>query len=118
MNEKKMPVHDDLSRIDVARIRQALIAAREELRNSAGDRSALLLKRVETALGKLERGGYGICEACVQPMLKARLLALPHVRYCISCSGGTTGRPVPQFPMRGDRFSATRRNQAGPSLFR
>jgi DnaK suppressor protein len=41
---------------------------------------------VEHALGKLDAGLYGECEACHQEIVPARLEAMPAARYCISCA--------------------------------
>lgn len=38
---------------------------------------------VEDALGRLEQGNYGICEACGKPIGEERLKALPASRFCI-----------------------------------
>ncbi|MFI5351052.1 MAG: TraR/DksA family transcriptional regulator, partial [Elusimicrobiota bacterium] len=57
------------------------------------DRDVLQLRRVEAALTKLARGGYGACESCSRPVVKARLLESPHVRYCGVCSGGRSSAP-------------------------
>jgi DnaK suppressor protein len=37
------------------------------------------------ALEKIDRGTYGICERCGEPIAPERLEALPFVAYCISC---------------------------------
>jgi len=42
-----------------------------------------MLGRVRTALEKIERGTYGICDACGQEIAKERLLALPHATLCV-----------------------------------
>jgi DnaK suppressor protein len=39
---------------------------------------------VERALERLEAGTYGICEACGQPIVEARLEAWPAARFCRS----------------------------------
>lgn len=44
------------------------------------------LADVETALGKLDKGGYGVCEGCGQEINSARLEAMPAARYCIECA--------------------------------
>ncbi len=44
------------------------------------------LADVERALGKLDDGTYGTCEACGQPIADARLEAMPTARRCISCA--------------------------------
>jgi DnaK suppressor protein len=43
------------------------------------------LKDVEHALGKMERGTYGVCERCGEPVGEERLDAIPWARLCISC---------------------------------
>ncbi|MCE5267904.1 MAG: TraR/DksA C4-type zinc finger protein [Planctomycetaceae bacterium] len=45
-----------------------------------------LLEDVEAALGRIERGEYGNCEVCRQPISEERLDALPFARYCIACA--------------------------------
>lgn len=44
-----------------------------------------LLEQVEDALGRIEEGTFGICEACRQPIHPDRLKALPYARLCINC---------------------------------
>lgn len=41
------------------------------------------LNDVEKALDKLANGGYGLCEACGEPIADARLEAMPATRFCI-----------------------------------
>jgi RNA polymerase-binding transcription factor DksA len=41
------------------------------------------LKDVELALRNLEKGTYGLCEVCGQPIPQARLEALPEARFCV-----------------------------------
>ncbi len=44
-----------------------------------------LLRAIEGALARIERGTYGVCERCRQPIASARLKAVPwahHCRYC------------------------------------
>ncbi|MDQ4070295.1 MAG: TraR/DksA C4-type zinc finger protein [Actinomycetota bacterium] len=44
------------------------------------------LNDVEAALAKLDKGNYGICEGCGQPITPARLEAKPAARLCIDCA--------------------------------
>jgi RNA polymerase-binding transcription factor DksA len=44
------------------------------------------LEEVMHALTKMEQDGYGICEGCGQPIVPARLEAMPAARYCIECA--------------------------------
>jgi RNA polymerase-binding transcription factor DksA len=41
------------------------------------------LDEVERALAKLDKGTYGQCETCGDPISEARLEAMPATRYCI-----------------------------------
>lgn len=45
-----------------------------------------LLRKVERALGLIERGEYGICESCGEPIPPARLDILPYATLCVSCA--------------------------------
>ena len=42
------------------------------------------LREVDRALERLERGTYGVCEACGDPIVLARLEALPATRFCVT----------------------------------
>jgi DnaK suppressor protein len=57
--------------------RGRLLSLAGELRSS--------LRDVERALGKFDRGTYGACERCGQPIPEERLDAIPWARLCISC---------------------------------
>ena len=41
---------------------------------------------LEDALGRLESGGYGVCEDCGQPIAPERLEVRPTARTCIGCA--------------------------------
>jgi DnaK suppressor protein len=88
---------NELTKTDIARLRRRLMDMRADLEARASDRDILQLKRVEAALGRMARGGYGTCESCSRPLLKHRVLETPHVRYCAVCSGG---RLTPSAPRR------------------
>ena len=44
-----------------------------------------LLDGVETALAKLEKGTYGLCERCGKPIPEERLEAIPQATLCVPC---------------------------------
>ena len=44
------------------------------------------LQEVNKALARLERGEYFDCEACGQPIVVARLAALPETTRCARCA--------------------------------
>ncbi|MCA1831456.1 MAG: TraR/DksA family transcriptional regulator [Actinomycetota bacterium] len=57
--------------------RNKVLAVIERLREGLHD--------VELALDKLDKGTYGLCERCGEPIGLERLEALPAARLCLSC---------------------------------
>jgi DnaK suppressor protein len=57
--------------------RARLIALVKELRSNLVD--------IERAVDKMDRGTYGLCERCHQPIGSERLEAIPWARLCIAC---------------------------------
>ncbi len=43
------------------------------------------LAEVEHALGKLEKGTYGLCDFCGKPIPSDRLEAVPQANLCLEC---------------------------------
>jgi DnaK suppressor protein len=43
------------------------------------------LGQIESALSRWNQGVYGLCEICNKPISLARLKAIPHAPFCISC---------------------------------
>lgn len=50
---------------------------------SANDRR--LLELIDEALGRAEKGGYGNCIHCGDPVQDKRLEAVPWARHCLKC---------------------------------
>ena len=40
---------------------------------------------LEEALWRIEKGTYGVCRDCGEPIAPARLRAIPWTRVCITC---------------------------------
>lgn len=70
-------INDDL---DYANAKNAGI-----LEQSISSNNKKEMEYLEDALSKLERGVYGICEMCDEPISIQRLKAKPCARYCITC---------------------------------
>jgi DnaK suppressor protein len=49
------------------------------------DRESRLIKKIKTALTKIEEGTFGICESCDEEIGVERLKARPVTSYCIRC---------------------------------
>ena len=46
---------------------------------------AKILQAIEEALGRMDKGTYGVCRDCGEPIAPARLKAIPWTRVCITC---------------------------------
>jgi len=46
---------------------------------------AKILQAIEEALFRIEKGTYGVCRDCGEPIAPARLNAIPWTRVCITC---------------------------------
>lgn len=44
------------------------------------------IESIKAALERLDKGIYGVCEICGQPIDPARLEILPHTRLCVRCA--------------------------------
>lgn len=43
-------------------------------------------EEIQAALERLEKGTFGTCEGCGQPIAEERLQAIPYARKCIACA--------------------------------
>ena len=46
---------------------------------------AKILTAIEEALVRIDKGTYGVCRDCGEPIAEARLNAIPWTRVCIKC---------------------------------
>ena len=46
---------------------------------------AKILQAIEEALLRIDKGIYGVCRDCSEPIAPARLNAIPWTRVCIAC---------------------------------
>ena len=44
-----------------------------------------LLRDLEAALRRIERGEFGTCQVCEEPISSRRLDAVPWARFCVTC---------------------------------
>jgi DnaK suppressor protein len=49
------------------------------------ERESRLIRKIRTALQKMDEGLYGICESCGDDIPLSRLRARPMTAYCIQC---------------------------------
>lgn len=58
------------------------------------------LAEVEHALRKFEKGTYGICDTCGQPIETERLEVLPQAKLCMNCKAQQSKNVKGKFPGR------------------
>jgi len=46
---------------------------------------AKILQAIEEAMVRIDKGTYGVCRDCGEPISPARLNAIPWTRVCITC---------------------------------
>lgn len=64
---------------------QSMIDLLEDLQLSVADIRRQQLTGLDEAMGKLERGTYGICERCGAAINDKRLEVMPFATRCIDC---------------------------------
>ncbi len=52
---------------------------------SLGETQRARLRDIDAALDRMDKGVYGICAACEEPIAPRRLEVRPFSRYCIDC---------------------------------
>ncbi len=61
----------------------------KEMLFELNDNEKQILDSIESALRRIEKGSFGLCESCRQKIADKRLTAIPWVRYCIDCQSSS-----------------------------
>ncbi len=64
---------------------QAAIEIEQSMRMRLCNREMLYIKKIDTALRRIDEGTFGECEACGDPIELRRLEARPTATLCVSC---------------------------------
>ncbi len=70
-------------------IDQATQSLDKEILFELSDNERKMLRDIDSALRKIEKGTYGLCEHCKSTISKKRIKALPSARYCMDCQNGS-----------------------------
>ena len=70
-------------------IDQATQSLDKEILFELSDNERKILRDIEAALRKMEKGTYGVCEHCKTVITKKRIKAMPSARYCMDCQNGS-----------------------------
>jgi DnaK suppressor protein len=63
---------------------QSVASERKESLFQHADRNRRLLNQVQSALSRIQRGTYGRCLDCGEPIEERRLEAVPWASYCVN----------------------------------
>jgi DnaK suppressor protein len=99
------PFADEVDAIQASESREIDFATRE-----------LVLERVNrlsAALHRMNEGEYGSCVECADPILPARLHAMPEVQTCIRCQGRLERHGQPRPMLNGNGVRPQRHRRAG-----
>ena len=58
----------------------------DEVLEHLGNAELVELRQVNDALGRIERGEFGICAACGEDISAERLQVVPHTQKCRKCA--------------------------------
>ncbi|OFI07564.1 general stress protein 16O [Clostridium acetireducens DSM 10703] len=51
-----------------------------------------LIKKIDSALNRIDQGEYGKCKICGKDILQERLEFIPYAEYCVQCQNNISGR--------------------------
>jgi DnaK suppressor protein len=74
---------------------QGLVDLLEDTGLNIADIRRQELTMMDEAMGKLERGSYGVCDDCGKEIVEERLKLVPFALYCVDCQ---TRREGPSYP--------------------
>ena len=63
----------------------ASVTLDREIDYTLEENAEAVLAAIDAALGRIEEGTFGTCRTCGQPIVEARLEALPYAIQCIGC---------------------------------
>lgn len=65
---------------------QAIERANDQVLEALDENMRQEILQIDHAINLMEKGRYGICEFCQNPIAEKRLLALPYTNLCINCA--------------------------------
>ncbi|MCB9061923.1 MAG: TraR/DksA family transcriptional regulator [Halobacteriovoraceae bacterium] len=77
--EKQGPINPDFAE-------QAVEVENNEVLDALSDLEREEIKKINTALVKIENGTYGSCMSCGEQISEARLTAMPFSSLCLECA--------------------------------
>ncbi len=87
LSERSKEINDELSETpDDDWSENAVESEHDEVLEAVGGLALDEIRKIKTALSRIEAGTYGICQTCREPIAAERLIALPYATKCIKCA--------------------------------
>ena len=76
----------ELDQTRVGRLSRMDALQAQAMAKASGARRETMLRRITAALNRLDRGEYGLCQSCDEPIHPKRLEADPTAPLCTACA--------------------------------
>ena len=87
LNEKIVELREDLrGKADPNFSEQAIEAEDDEVLEGLENKALAEIEQIRAALGRIDKGVYGKCASCEEPIDEKRLETLPYAPLCIKCA--------------------------------
>lgn len=87
LNRRLVKIDSELDQPHSAMFAEAAIEREgDEVLEDLGAAGLLEIRMIEAALARIERGVYGVCVSCGDPISEERLDVLPHTPKCRNCA--------------------------------
>ena len=77
----------ELDQCAVGRLSRMDSLQNQQMSKNLQDREQARHAAIRTALERMDRGEYGICVDCGDPIQPGRLFVVPEIAHCPACSG-------------------------------
>lgn len=84
ISHNEISLVDDFENGDEVDIAQGLIINEMVAKLSLREKEAV--QKISEALQRIDKGIFGLCEDCEEPIAEKRLLAIPYCTTCIGCA--------------------------------
>ncbi|MGR9012252.1 MAG: TraR/DksA family transcriptional regulator [Gammaproteobacteria bacterium] len=78
--------HDVKEPLDKDFEEQATQTENDEVLDNLGNAARTEIEMVKQAITRIDKGEYGLCEVCGQPISKERLKIIPYSSMCVKCA--------------------------------
>jgi DnaK suppressor protein len=90
LNDRLVRITDDVKHSDEPLAKdseeKATQTENDEVLDYLGNATRTEIEKIKLAIARIDRGDYGICLSCGEPIAKERLKALPYSNLCIKCA--------------------------------